>query len=142
MAFMLFLLVFGRSDRKLKKAVIVKNIEMEKYFTAGDQCRLAEVFHPEKEPLPFDSYSLSHAYIDAFGRTLPHRLKNSSETYVVLSGEGMLFVDGESFALSADTCAVVPPGSVQYVENKGGAPLEFLCIVTPPWNADDEEISG
>jgi len=40
------------------------------------------------------------------------------------------------------TCDVIyiPPGEVQHIENKSDIPLEFLCIVDPPWRKENEEI--
>lgn len=71
---------------------------------------------------------------------MPHRLIKASETYVVLSGEAVIHIDGESVSLEAGSCAVVPPGAEQFIVNRGQKKLEFLCIVTPPWSAGDEEV--
>lgn len=119
---------------------IIKNMFREEHFTAGDRCELAEVLHPMRTALPYDSYSLSHAYVEAGGRTLPHRLIKASETYVILSGEAVIHIDEESVSLEAGSCAVVPPGAEQSIVNCGQKRLEFLCIVTPPWSAGDEEV--
>ncbi|MDO4560527.1 MAG: cupin domain-containing protein [bacterium] len=120
--------------------VIVRNMLKEKHFTAGDRCELAEVLHPRNLALPYSSYSLAHAHIEAGGRTLPHRLVKSSETYVILSGKAVLHIDGESIVLEAGSCVAVPPGAEQFVVNGEEERLEFLCIVTPPWSAGDEEV--
>lgn len=121
--------------------IVVKNINIVEHFAARDGCMLAEVMHPARETLPFGGYSVAHAYIEPRGRTVAHVLRNSSETYVVLSGTGTLHADGETIRLRAGVCAAVPRGAEQYVVNDGGGRLEFLCIVSPPWSADDEEIT-
>lgn len=112
----------------------------EKHFTVCDGCQLAEIMHPYRLPLPFSSYSLSHATLAAGGKTLRHRLKTSSETYYILSGECAIFVGERKIKAERGTSVAVPAGAVQHVENNGGSELEFLCIVTPPWNAEDEEV--
>lgn len=117
-----------------------KNMYAEKHFTVCDLCSLAEVLHPDREELPYDSYSLSHAVLAAGGETLSHRLRSSSETYVILGGIGRLFIGGETVELKRGVCAVVPPAVLQHVKNDGETELEFLCLVTPPWRAEDEEI--
>ena len=52
----------------------------------------------------------------------------------------MIHIDEESVSLEAGSCAVVPPGAEQSIVNRGQKRLEFLCIVTPPWSAGDEEV--
>lgn len=118
--------------------LVVKNIYELKHFAAGDGCILAEAAHPLRDALPFGAYSLAHAYIEPCGRTVPHFLKTSAETYVVLSGTGILHAGGETAALRAGVCAAVPCGAEQYIVNDGDERLEFLCIVSPPWDAADE----
>jgi len=34
----------------------------------------------------------------------------------------------------------IPPGSVQWIKNKGQSSLKFLCVVTPPWMEEDEDL--
>lgn len=48
--------------------------------------------------------------------------------------------DGESIVLEAGSCVAVPAGAEQFVVNGEEERLEFLCIVTPPWSAGDEEV--
>jgi len=120
------------------KELIVRDAVSMDHFTVGDLCFLAEVLHPDRMELPYDTFSLSHAVLAAGGKTLSHKLADSTEVYYVLSGEGQIFIDGEAAELRKDRAVVVPPSCVQHVENTGGAPLVFLCIVTPPWKAENE----
>ncbi len=100
---------------------ISKDADTAEHFTAGDLCSLAEIFHPGNERLPFCGFSLSHAVVLPKGRTVPHRLVKSSEVYWIIAGRGILFIDE------------------QYVVNECDHKLEFLCIVSPPWESSDEE---
>jgi len=34
----------------------------------------------------------------------------------------------------------IPPKAVQCIENIGDSILSFLCIVSPPWQKEDEEL--
>lgn len=121
--------------------VVVKYIYGGEHFAARDGCMLSEVMHPARETLPFCGYSIAHAYVEPHGHTVPHILKNAAETYFVISGMGTLHANGEMVPLRAGICAAVPRGAEQYVVNESGEPLEFLCIVSPPWSAEYEEIT-
>ncbi len=122
------------------KHFIFKDAADTEHFVAGDLCSLSEIFHPQNERLPFDGFSLSHAEILPNGRTIPHKLVKSSEVYWVIDGIGTLFIDERPLELKKGRAVLVPPSSIQYVVNKGDRNLEFLCIVSPPWDSSDEEL--
>ncbi|MDD4159853.1 MAG: cupin domain-containing protein [Synergistaceae bacterium] len=124
----------------MEQDIIVKDAGKLEHFTAGDLCSLAEVLHPRNEKLPFSDYSLSHAEILPRGHTVPHRLKTSSEVYWIIEGTGTLFINGNPVALKKGKAVLVAPSAEQYAVNDGDGTLEFLCIVSPPWNKSDEEI--
>jgi len=107
-------------------------------FIAGDGSRLRELFHPDKAALQLH-YSLAHAQVSPGEKTLPHRLR-SAEVYYILSGQAVMHIDRESAAVHAGCAVYIPPGAVQYLENTGTSTLQFLCIVDPPWRAEDEEV--
>lgn len=124
----------------MSQDIVVKDTEELVHFTAGDLCSLAEVLHPKNEDLPFSGFSLSHAKILPYGRTIPHRMKKSSEVYWIIDGGGTLFINGTPVELKKGRAVLVPPSGEQYVVNDGDKNLEFLCIVSPPWDESDEEI--
>lgn len=124
----------------MNKNFVVRDSRKIEHFTAGDTCSVAEVMHPVRKKLPFGSYSLAHATVAPHGRTAQHKLVKSSETYYILSGHAVLFVDGEEVELSAGRAVAIAPSAVQHIENESDEELEFLCIVTPPWSKDDEKI--
>lgn len=119
---------------------ILKDADTAEHFTAGDLCSLAEIFHPGNERLPFCGFSLSHAVVPPKGSTVPHRLIRSSEVYWIIEGEGTIFIDQRPIGLKKGRAVLVPPSAVQYVVNECDRDLEFLCIVSPPWESSDEEI--
>ncbi len=124
----------------MEEDIVVKNKAELEHFTAGDLCSLAEVLHPKNEKLPFCGFSLSHAEILPHGRTIPHRMVKSSEVYWVIEGSGTLFINGTPVALKKGIAVMVPPSTEQYAVNDSDKILEFLCIVSPPWDKSDEEI--
>lgn len=117
-----------------------KHLEDVPVFVAGDETFIREVLHPEREEGLGLPYSLAHASIEVGSASLPHVLTDSTEVYVVLEGQGTAFIDGQAFALRTGSVLLVPAGAEQYVHNDGDTPLRFYCIVSPPWNTEQEEI--
>jgi mannose-6-phosphate isomerase-like protein (cupin superfamily) len=122
------------------KNYIVCDADAAEHFKVGDECQLAELMHPLREKLSFSSLSLSHAFIGPHGKTVPHRLAGSSEIYYILSGRAKLFVEDDTIELAKGRAIAIAPFAVQHVENDSDEKLEFLCIVTPPWKKENEEI--
>lgn len=118
--------------------MLVRDVERCGEIVAGDGCRLRELLHPAKTDVQI-GYSLAHARVEPGRATLPHRLK-TSEVYYILTGQGMMHIDSEQSPVRAGQAVYIPPEAVQYIENFGQSPLEFLCIVDPAWRQEDEEI--
>jgi mannose-6-phosphate isomerase-like protein (cupin superfamily) len=65
-------------------------------------------------------------------------LAESSEIYWIIKGNGTLFINGTAVELKKGRAVLVPPSAEQYVVNSGDEILEFLCMVSPPWELSDE----
>ncbi len=119
--------------------MIIKKLKDIEAFTAGDETILKEWLHP-KNGDPATPYSLAHAVLQPGKSSLPHCLKERSEVYIVLEGRGTAFVDQRPVNLSPKELLFIPAGAEQYVVNEGDGPLEFLCIVSPPWDKASEVV--
>jgi mannose-6-phosphate isomerase-like protein (cupin superfamily) len=118
---------------------VVKRLKDLRCFTAPDGSHLAEVLHPHREELPGDgAFSLSWASVPPGGATLPHLLEGRTETYWYLEGSGAMTVGESRISVEAGTAVLVPPGTVQWVENPGPGTLAFLCLVSPPWTEESD----
>ena len=109
-------------------------------FVAGDATHIREVLHPKNNDGLGLTYSLAHATIEQGGASLPHTIHGSSEAYLVLEGQGTAYVGGQALVLSPGVVLLIPAGVEQFVRNEGNGPLLFWCIVSPPWQAEQEEI--
>jgi mannose-6-phosphate isomerase-like protein (cupin superfamily) len=107
-------------------------------FVAGDNSVLREIFNPNKEKLAL-SYSLAHAKVGQGEKTAPHKLI-SCEVYYILKGKGLMDIEGEKKSVGENDTVYIPPDALQYIENIGEEPLEFLCMVEPGWKTEDEVI--
>lgn len=107
-------------------------------FIAGDNCRLREILHPDKAGLQL-RYSLAHAVVAPGQTTWLHSLR-TSEVYYILSGKGIMHIDGESRPVIPGDTVYIPPKAKQQITNPGTSDLVFICIVDPAWRKEDEEV--
>lgn len=119
--------------------LIVKNPDDREYGRVLDGTLLSEILHPENDPVGMN-FSLAHAVLREGEASLPHRLMESVEVYYILEGEGVMHIGDEVRGVSGGDAIYIPPGCVQYIENTGEGYLSFLCIVSPPWRGEDEEL--
>lgn len=115
----------------------IKQLKRIKEFIAGDNSQLKEIINPRKENLKL-RYSLAYARVGKNKRTLKHRLK-FSEVYFIVKGTGVMHIGKDKKIVKSADTIYIPPGSIQFIENKGKSPLEFLCIVDPAWEPGCEE---
>lgn len=122
-----------------EKTVFVKKLDQCSEFTANDGCRIREVLHPKNDPLELP-YSLAVARVEAGKRTYKHRLRET-EVYYILAGSGRMHIDEGSREVTADDAILIPPGTVQWIENTGTDELRFIALVNPPWSeAGDQRL--
>lgn len=118
---------------------MIKDISCCSYFEAVDRTWLTELLHPERDGIDLP-YSIAHATLLPGAASLPHRLRKSSEVYIILEGEGLMHIESEVQAIHAGQTVLIPPGSWQHLQNTGEKAMKFLCIVHPFWRAGDEEV--
>jgi mannose-6-phosphate isomerase-like protein (cupin superfamily) len=110
-------------------------------FIAGDKTIIKEFVHPKNDAVDLN-YSLAHAVVEVGEASEPHILTKSSELYVILSGEGELFIEKEAAILRGGETALVPAGARQWIRNMGDVPLVFYVVVSPPWDEGQEVVFG
>jgi mannose-6-phosphate isomerase-like protein (cupin superfamily) len=118
---------------------MVKKHSKPAFMLAGDLTHLRELLHPANDGV-HTLFSLAHAYLKDGEKSLPHRLVKSSETYYILEGQGVISINGHISSVETGDTVFVPPNALQSVHNIGPGKLAFLCIVSPPWSAEDEVI--
>lgn len=57
-----------------------------------------------------------------------HAHKNNEELYIVLSGKGSFFIDGEEFLISEGDCLRVDPKGERCLKAADDSALRYLCI--------------
>lgn len=66
------------------------------------------------------------------GASVPfvHTHTNNEELYIVLSGEGVFFVDGEEFVVKTGDCVRVDPKGQRCIKAGENTALRYLCLQT------------
>ncbi|WP_418765084.1 cupin domain-containing protein [Mailhella sp.] len=64
------------------------------------------------------------------GTSVPfvHAHKQNEEIYLVLDGEGKLYLDGEERPLKTGDCFRVDPAAERCISAAANSPLRFLCV--------------
>lgn len=99
--------------------------DQEYYFKEG--CFILEYLNNEEDP----DVSIARARVEAGATTKLHRLKETTERYLILEGEGRAQIDGQPIEVRAGSVIVIPPGTSQCITNTGSADLVFLAICSP-----------
>ncbi|WMW25622.1 cupin domain-containing protein [Methanolobus sediminis] len=120
--------------------VYTNSLDDIEYFTRFDTVSLGNLLHPSNvdHDLGID-YSIAHVIIKSGASIEAHIMKNP-ETYYVISGEGVLYIDNVPFDVKAGDLVVIPANAVQSIENTGDADLEFFAIDQPAWAEENEVI--
>ena len=108
-------------------------------FIAGDLTIIKELLSPTNDGVGIN-YSLAHATVEVGRESIPHILHKSSELYYILKGVGEAFIEQKSYILEKGDYLLIPAGANQYIKNIGNEDLDFLCIVSPPWTIEQEEV--
>ncbi|NHI84177.1 MAG: cupin domain-containing protein [Candidatus Thorarchaeota archaeon] len=121
--------------------MIVRRLEDCEEIVALDGTVLRELLNPlhAKKKVHLD-YSIAHAIVRPGESSMPHRFFEASEVYYILSGKGRMYVDEEEAEVDPGDTVYIPPRKVQYIENTGQEDLIFLCIVSPSWFPEAEEL--
>lgn len=115
----------------------LEDIEDINYF--GD-ATVRNLINPNRVEMGMDmDYSIAHFSVKT-GATLNTLIMKNPETYYVLEGEGMLYIEDVPFELNKGQLVLVPANAKQYIENTGDVDLEFLSINQPAWEPQNEMI--
>ena len=96
-------------------------------FWTDERCYITELCNT---PEAGDA-SLAIARVEPGITTQLHALTETTEVYVVIEGQGLMEVGGESFPIAAGDQVVIPPGVSQRVTVTSDTDLRFYCLCTP-----------
>lgn len=110
----------------------VKHNKDTKEFYFEEGCFITEFWNEL-----FDKdVSIAQARLPPGKTTLPHLLKDTTERYFILSGEGQVYVaNKQPETVRQNDVVLIKPGEAQYIENTGHRDLVFLAICSPGFDS-------
>lgn len=105
-------------------------------FSTPERCFINELSNTDADP----DVSIARARVLPGVTTRWHRLRETTERYVLLSGSGRVEVGNlPAQEVSAGDVVLIPPGCRQRIANFGAEDLIFLAICTPRFRPDAYE---
>jgi len=111
----------------------IRNREQQAPFTTKDGSTIRSLLDLSNAPVVHQS--LAEATIPAGGQTRRHHHKRSEELYYVLSGRGVMEIDGATQEVAGGDAILIPPGAWHQI--RAMEPLSFLCCCAPPYAHED-----
>ncbi len=84
-----------------------------------------------------ESHSLAQVVIHPGGASQPHFHRKTEESYLILSGQAELLIDGQEHTLSPGDAIVIQPSEMHQIRNKMNYDLVFLAVCVPAWSPGD-----
>lgn len=113
----------------------VETNEVDEFETA-ERCHIIELLNLSSDR----SQSIARARVEPGITTEWHRLKDTSEVYYILSGEGRAEIgDGFIQKMQPHSLLKIPPNTAQRITNTGVEDLIFLCFCVPGFSSEAYE---
>jgi mannose-6-phosphate isomerase-like protein (cupin superfamily) len=96
-------------------------------------------FTAEQHGIPDVSFSFGLFTIDP-GHEWPATKFSISEVSYCIQGKGIFICDGIEYAIKPGAVIYIPKGEVRIIKNTSNIPLKYLCIVSPAWKPEYEEV--
>ena len=90
--------------------MFVKNINDCPEFTANDGCKIQEWLHPKNDAVELP-YSVAMATVDVGEKSYKHKLQQA-ETYLILSGTGIMHIDDNIKNVIKGDAVYIPPDAI------------------------------
>ena len=95
-------------------------------------------------PLQADGYVVGTSDLFANGGAVPEHDHETEETYLIISGSGVMSVDDESFQVKAGDAIYVKPWQKHSLTNTGDAVMRIIYVYAPKMIVDHwaQELEG
>lgn len=115
----------------------IHKYQPESEFLIPEGCYIIESSNDDNDP----QLSIAQARVEPGVTTQWHRLRDTVERYVILSGTGIMEVgDLAPTAVKRGDVVIIPPMYRQRITNDGTDDLIFLALCTPGFRDDAYEL--
>lgn len=125
-------------QQAMKKAIkprITRAGSLKEFFTE-ERCHILELSNSSSD----EGLSIARARVEPGVTTALHRVIDTVERYIILSGSGRVEVEGlEPSDVGPYDVVVIPKGASQRISNTANSDLIFLAICTPRFDPDRYE---
>jgi len=109
-------------------AKIIHSPSIKETWFPEEACHIQELGNTPDDP----DVSIARARVPPGGQTHWHRLENTTERYLIISGSGTVEIgDLPPTKLTAGDLAFIPAGIRQRITNNSDTDLVFYAICTP-----------
>jgi mannose-6-phosphate isomerase-like protein (cupin superfamily) len=116
----------------MQARILRHDASKEYFFQEG--CYINELSNHTQD----GALSIARARVEPGVTTRLHRLQRSAERYCIISGVGVVEVEGLSpQRVVAGDVVLIPPGAAQRITNSGSEELIFLALCTPRFQQSD-----
>ncbi len=114
----------------------VKKGSAVKEFLTAERCFIAEIANdPDDEQV-----SIARARVRPGIATAWHRVRGTTERYLIVAGQGRVEVDGlEPAEVTGGDVVRIPAQCAQRIINTGDTDLIFYCVCSPRFRQDNYE---
>ncbi|MEE9422041.1 MAG: cupin domain-containing protein [Gammaproteobacteria bacterium] len=115
----------------MKPDIYKPDIQSEYYFEEG--CHILEILNSDADP----SVSVARARVAPGKTTHWHKLRDTTERYLIITGEGKVEIEGlEPTQVSPGDLVLIPPGTAQRITCTSPNELVFYAICSPRFTKD------
>ena len=102
-------------------------------FDTDERCTITELLNDPAAP----EVSLALARVAPGVTTRLHAVAGTVESYVILSGDGLVEIAGETARVAPGDRVRIPAGVPQRIAALGPDPLAFHCVCTPRFRQEN-----
>ena len=136
LSFLSFLrLIEYNSSNETEVVMDIVNRDSVKAFTTKDTSTIREILAPRNSCLV--QQSLAEATLLPGALTQAHFHPRTEEIYYILSGSGLMAIEGETKRVAKGDGIAIPAGKRHQILNDGSDELVFLCCCVPAYTDDD-----
>ena len=115
------------------KIILKKNQNTREYFF-DEGCYITEFWNENTDP----EVSIARARLRPGEITRKHELVATTERYLILEGEGTVYIGSASGQqVRQHDVVLIPPVTSQYIQNTGNTDLVFLAICSPGFTREN-----